>query len=228
MLYSASCKRPYGINQQDSKGMLFCQTRHHTHNQTLTLTRQGAHGAKPSAAEQADPRRDPGARRDLARFDIQMIANDCSLFYSQVFALCAAKLCWCFGHWIDQGKRDPSLRPPYAYGWHAAVILMVCCKAGLFTSKPDSSPPYCPPASPDDGRKQDWATIAFDQAFPSPGTHICPCITRTSYMDIKKYFGMFLAFFDETSPIFNHFLGISRLQQASIFTLEGVQTQGRT
>ena len=98
-----------------------------------------------------------------------MIAHDCSLIYTQVFALCAAKLCWCFGHWIDQGKRDPSLRPPYAYGWHAAVIMMVCCKAGLFTSKPDSSPPYCPPASPDDGRKQDWATIAFDQAFPSPG-----------------------------------------------------------
>ena len=65
----------------------------------------------------------------------------------QIFALSAACGSWCYCCWIDQGKNDPNLYPPYAYGWHAAVILHVCALANVTGT---------------------WATIAFDQAFPTP------------------------------------------------------------
>ena len=64
-----------------------------------------------------------------------------------VFCLAAACGLWVYGCWIDQGRSDPCLREPYAYGWHAAVILKVLTGAGVAGT---------------------WCTVAFDQAFPSP------------------------------------------------------------
>ena len=65
----------------------------------------------------------------------------------QIFALCAASGCWMYCGWIDQGKLDPDLRPPYPYGWHAAVLLHLVGMLNLSNM---------------------WVTIAMDQAFPSP------------------------------------------------------------
>ena len=62
---------------------------------------------------------------------------------------------WCYCCWIDQGKNDSQLYPPYAYGWHAAVILHLVKLAGAAGH---------------------FITIAFDQAFPTPALFIVVAI----------------------------------------------------
>ena len=65
----------------------------------------------------------------------------------QIFSLCSSCGLWCYACWIDQGRNDPALLEPYAYGWHGAIILHLVNLAGVAGT---------------------WCTVAFDQAFPAP------------------------------------------------------------
>jgi hypothetical protein len=68
-----------------------------------------------------------------------------------LYAVAESKGKWVYCSWVDCGKLDKDLLPPYAHGWITEIMLHVLLKLGI-----------------GDHLRDNWHVVVFDQYFSSP------------------------------------------------------------